>query len=45
MGLPPQTYAAMEQALRARLGMSRVQYLDYMGGICAGLCKTAQQNP
>ncbi|MDA9559596.1 enoyl-CoA hydratase-related protein [Porticoccaceae bacterium] len=45
MGLPPQTYAAMEQALRARLGMSKVQYLDYMGGICAGLCKTAQQNP
>ena len=45
MGLPPQTYAAMEQALRARLGMSKAQYLNYMGGICAGLCKTAQQNP
>ena len=45
MGLPPQTYAAMEQALRARLGMSKAQYLNYMGGICAGLSKTAQQNP
>lgn len=45
MGLPPQTYATMEQALRARLGMSKAQYLNYMGGICAGLSKTAQQNP
>ena len=45
MGLPPQTYAAMEQALRARLGMSKAEYLEYMGGLCAGLSKTAQQNP
>ena len=45
MGLPPQTYAAMEEALRARLGMSKTEYLKYMAGICAGLSKTAQQNP
>ena len=45
MGLPPQTYAAMEEALRARLGLSKTEYLGYMAGICAGLAKTAEQNP
>tara|TARA_B110000971_G_scaffold111960_1_gene114774 strand:+ start:89 stop:2431 length:2343 start_codon:yes stop_codon:yes gene_type:complete len=45
MGLPPQTYAAMEEALRARLSMSKAEYLNYMAGICEGLSKTAQQNP
>ncbi|MDB4076729.1 enoyl-CoA hydratase-related protein [Porticoccaceae bacterium] len=45
MGLPPQTYAAMEEALRARLGMSKTEYQGYMAGICAGLAKTAEQNP
>ena len=45
MGLPPQTYAAMEEALRARLGLSKADYLGYMAGICAGLSKTAEQNP
>ena len=45
MGLPPQTYAAMEEALRARLGLSKSDYLGYMAGICAGLSETAAQNP
>ena len=44
MGLPPQTYAAMEEALRARLDMTKSEYLDYMGGICSALSKTAGQN-
>jgi len=43
MGLPPQTYAIMEQALRARLGMSKAGYSHYMAKICAGLSKTAQR--
>lgn len=45
IGLPPQTYALMEQALRARLGMSKTEYQSYIAGICAGLSKTAVQNP
>jgi len=45
MGLPPQTYAAMEQALRARLKMSKAEYLGYMAQICEGLSKTASENP
>jgi len=45
MGLPPQTYAAMEEALRARLGLSQAEYLDYIADICAGLSATAEQNP
>ena len=45
MGLPYQTYAVMEEALRARLGMSRAEYLVYIAGICAGLSRTAEQNP
>ena len=45
IGLPPQTYALMEQALRARLGMSKTEYQSYIAGICAGLSKTAAQNP
>ena len=44
MGLPPQTYAAMEESLRARLGLTKTEYLDYIGAICAGLSVTAQQN-
>ena len=44
MGLPPQTYAAMEEALRARLDMTKSEYLDYMAGICSALSKTAVQN-
>ena len=45
LGLPPQTYAAMEQALRARLKMGRAEYLGYMARICEGLSKTAATNP
>ncbi|MDG1312099.1 MAG: enoyl-CoA hydratase-related protein [Porticoccaceae bacterium] len=45
MGLPPQNYASMEQALRARLGMSKLEYQSYIAGICAELSKTAAQNP
>lgn len=45
IGLPPSTYAAMEEALRARLGMTKSEYLDYMAGICSAMSKTAAQNP
>jgi acetyl-CoA C-acetyltransferase len=44
IGLPPQTYAVLEQALRARLGMKKTEYLDYIAQICAALSKTAEQN-
>ena len=44
MGLPPQTYAAMEESLRARLGLTKPEYLDYIAAICAGLSATAEQN-
>ena len=44
MGLPSQSYAVMEEALRARLGMSKGEYLVYIAGICARLSETAAQN-
>lgn len=45
LGLPPQTYAAMEQALRARLGMTKKNYLEYVGQVFSNLSKTAEANP
>ncbi|MDB2439704.1 enoyl-CoA hydratase-related protein [Hellea sp.] len=45
LGLPPQTYAAMEQALRARLGMSKTDYLRYVGLMFSNMSKVAQDNP
>jgi len=45
LGMPPQTYVAMEQALRARLGMSKAEYLTYIGQMLSNLSKVAQANP
>jgi acetyl-CoA C-acetyltransferase len=45
MGLPPQTYAAMEQALRGRLGMSKTEYSKYMSEIFSKLSEVAEENP
>ena len=45
LGMPPQTYAAMEQALRARLNMSKTQYLKHMGRMLSNLSKVAESNP
>lgn len=45
LGLPPKTYAAMEQALRARLGMTKSEYRQYTGQILSNLSKVAQTNP
>ena len=45
MGLPPQTYAVMEDALRRRLGFSKSDYRNHMAGICARLSETAAKNP
>jgi len=45
LGLPPQTYAAMEQALRARLGLSKVDYRNYVGLMFSNLSKVAGTNP
>jgi len=43
-GLPPQTYALMEQALRARMSLSLQDYRVRLGEICEGLSKTATSN-
>ena len=45
MGLPPQTYAAMESALRARLGMSKTAYSKYMSEMFSKLSEVAEGNP
>lgn len=45
MGLPPQTYAAMEEGLRGRLGMSKTEYRNYMAAIGVKLSETAAKNP
>lgn len=45
LGLPPQTYAAMEQALRGRLGMSKAKYHEYVGAMLSNLSKIAENNP
>ena len=45
LGMPPQTYAAMEQALRARLKMTTAQYRSYVGQIFSNLSKVAALNP
>jgi acetyl-CoA C-acetyltransferase len=45
IGLPPQTYAILEEALRGRLGLSKSEYQHYIAKICTGLSKTAQLNP
>lgn len=45
MGLPVQSYAVMENALRGRLRFSKSEYLDHMAGICAALNKVAVNNP
>lgn len=45
LGLPPQTYAALEQALRARMGLGQSQYLDHVGAVFSKLSDVAAQNP
>lgn len=45
LGMPPQTYAAMDQALRARLGLSKKGYLRHVGQIFSILSKVAADNP
>ena len=45
LGLPPQTYAALEQALRARLGFSQADYLKHVGAVFSQLSEVAAQNP
>jgi len=45
LGMPPQTYAAMEQALRARLNMSTEEYRAYISQIFSNLSKVAQTHP
>lgn len=45
LGLPPQTYAAMEQALRGRLGMKKAQYRGYISQMFSRLSKVAADNP
>lgn len=45
LGMPPQTYAALDQALRGRLGMSRAEYLQYVGHMFSNLSKVAVKNP
>ena len=45
LGLPPQTYAAMDQALRARLNMSNTEYLKYFGEVYSRLSTVAANNP
>ena len=45
LGLPPKTYAAMEQSLRARLGMTKAKYREYTGQILSNLSRTAENNP
>ncbi|MEP3890288.1 MAG: enoyl-CoA hydratase-related protein [Hellea sp.] len=45
LGLPPQTYAALEQALRARLGFGQSEYLDHVGAVFSRLSDVAAKNP
>lgn len=45
LGMPPQTYAAMDQALRGRLGMSKAGYLDHVGKMFSNLSRVAAENP
>ncbi len=45
MGMPPQTYALMEQALRGRLGMSQNEYCQLISTIFARFSSTAATNP
>lgn len=45
LGMPPQTYAAQEQAWRARKGLSRADYLAHVGRVFSGLSEVAATNP
>ena len=45
LGMPPQTYAALEQAWRKRMGLSRNDYLSLVGETFAKLSEEAARNP
>ncbi|MGB0907686.1 MAG: enoyl-CoA hydratase-related protein [Maricaulaceae bacterium] len=45
LGMPPQTYAAMEQALRGRLGYTKAEYAAHVGQIFSNMSKVAEGNP
>ena len=44
LGLPPQTYASMEDGLRARLKMSVADYAEYTSKILSNLSEVASKN-
>lgn len=44
LGMPPQTYAALEQAWRSRVGLSTEEYRVLVGKVFARLSKTAAGN-
>ncbi|MGK2908372.1 MAG: enoyl-CoA hydratase-related protein [Sphingobium sp.] len=45
LGMPTQTYPALEHALRHRLGLSREQHLELMSELWATFSKVAEDNP
>ncbi|MBT3458610.1 MAG: hypothetical protein HN442_03375 [Halieaceae bacterium] len=45
LGMPPQTYAALEQAWRARKGMDVTEYRDLVGEVFSRLSSVAADNP
>ncbi|MCR9078500.1 MAG: enoyl-CoA hydratase-related protein [Hyphomonadaceae bacterium] len=45
LGMPPQTYALFEQALRARLGLSTEQYRRRVSAVLARFSEVASANP
>lgn len=45
LGMPPQTYAAFEQAWRARNKLTLLEYRSLVGEIFAELSKVAESNP
>lgn len=45
LGMPPQTYAAQEQAWRARKGLSTSEWRQTAGSVFAGMSQVAADNP
>ena len=45
LGMPPQTYACQETALRNRMGLSKNEYLRYISEMFANLSEVATNNP
>lgn len=45
LGMPPQTYAAQEQAWRARKGLSTSEWRQNAGSVFAGMSQVAAGNP